>query len=42
VKSKLSPYLSAQEIGALLVRQSLIIEKLKLLIKEKGEDAVLF
>lgn len=42
LRSKLSLYLNQEEIGALLVRQGLIIEKVNILIKEKGEDAVLF
>lgn len=42
LRSKLSPYLSEEEIGALLARKGLIIEKIKTLISEKGEDAVLF
>lgn len=42
VKSALSKYLSDEEIGALLIRKSLLIEKIKALICEKGEDAVLF
>ena len=42
LRSKLSLYLNQEEIGALLVRQGLIIEKVKILIKDVGEDAVLF
>jgi hypothetical protein len=42
VKSKLGPYLSEEEIGALLSRKNLIIDKIKTLIGEKGEEAVLF
>jgi len=42
LRSQLNLYLSEEELGALLVRQALIIDKLKSLIKEKGEDAVLF
>lgn len=42
VKSTLSRYLSDEEIGALLIRRSLLVEKIKTLICEKGEDAVLF
>jgi len=34
--------LSGQEIGALQARKNLIVEKIKALIGEKGEDAVLF
>jgi len=40
--SRLSRYLSEQEIGALQARKNLIVEKIKALIGEKGEDAVLF
>jgi len=42
VKSKLGLYLSQEEIGALLIRKGLIIEKIRTLIAVKGEDAVLF
>jgi hypothetical protein len=42
VKSTLSRYLSDEEIGALLIRRSLLVEKIKTLIGEKGEEAVLF
>ena len=42
VKSKLSRYLNDEEIGALLTRKDLIIAKIKALIAEKGEEAVLF
>ncbi len=42
IKSKLQPYLNDQEIEALLQRKSLIIETLQKLIKEKGEESVLF
>jgi len=42
VKSKLGPYLNDKEIGAFFVRRDLIIEKLRALIAEKGEDSVLF
>lgn len=42
LRSKLSPYLSEEEIGALLARKDRVIEKIKSLIGEKGEDAVLF
>jgi hypothetical protein len=42
VKSALSKYLSDEEVGALLTRKGLLIEKIKALICEKGEDAVLF
>src|SRR4030043_724135 len=39
VKSTLSRYLSDEEIGALLIRRSLLVEKIKTQICEKGEDA---
>jgi hypothetical protein len=42
VKSALSRYLTDQEIGALFTRKDLIIAKIKALIAEKGEEAVLF
>lgn len=42
VKSALRRYLSDEEIGALLIRRSLLVEKIKTLIGEKGEEAVLF
>jgi len=42
VKSALGRYLSIEEIGALLNRKDLIITKIKALIGEKGEEAVLF
>lgn len=42
VKDKLSPYLGDQEIDALLKRKELIVEKIRKLIEEKGEDSVLF
>lgn len=42
VKSKLSLYLNDEEISALLERKKIIIEKIKKLIEEKGEEAVLF
>jgi len=42
VKDKLSPYLGDHEIDALLKRKELIIEKIRRLIEEKGEDSVLF
>lgn len=42
VKNKLSPYLNDGEIGALLKRKGLIVEKIQKLIEEKGEDSVLF
>jgi hypothetical protein len=42
VESALSRYLSVEEIGALLTRKDLIIARIKALIGEKGEDAVLY
>lgn len=42
VKAKLKNYLNDEEMSALLERKKLIIEKIKQLIKEKGEEAVLF
>jgi len=41
-EATLKPYLNAQEIKGLLERRDLILEKLKDLIKDKGEKAVLF
>jgi hypothetical protein len=38
----LSPYLNAAEIASLLERRTLILKKLKILIDDKGRDAVLF
>lgn len=42
VTAKLKPYLNNEEIKALLERKKAIINKIKQLIKEKGEEAVLF
>jgi hypothetical protein len=42
LKMKLSRYLSEGEFEALLARRDLIVSKIKALIGEKGEDAVLF
>ena len=42
VKTKLSQYLNDEEISALLERKKIIIERIKKLIEEKGEEAVLF
>ncbi len=42
VKNKLKPFLNDPEIEALLQRKKIIIEKIGQLIKEKGQDAVLF
>lgn len=39
---KLKPYLSQQEMEALLKRQDLIIAAIKKLIEEQGEEAILF
>jgi len=42
VRPALSRFLSDEEIGALLARKDLIVAKIKALIAEKGEQAVLF
>lgn len=42
IRAKLQPHLNEEEILALLKRKDLIIDKIKLLIKEKGENHVLF
>lgn len=42
VTSSLKPYLNESEINALLQRKSLLIKTLQKLIKDKGEEAVLF
>lgn len=42
VKAQLEKYLNDEEMNALLVRKKLIIERIQQLIKEKGEDSVLF
>jgi hypothetical protein len=42
IKAKLEHYLNDEEMSALLERKKLIVEKIKQLIKEKGEDSVLF
>lgn len=42
VKAYLNKYLNENEMSALLERKKLIIEKIIQLIKEKGEDSVLF
>jgi hypothetical protein len=42
VKEKLSPYLSAAEIKALLVRRDIIVRHFQKLIDEHGEEAILF
>jgi hypothetical protein len=41
-KAELGRYLSEEEIGALFFRKGLITDKIKSLIAEKGEEAVLF
>ena len=42
IRSKLKKYLNEDEISALLKRKDIIIEILQKLIKEKGEEAVMF
>jgi len=42
IKSKVKKYLNKDEINAILERKKLIIEKIEALIKEKGEEKVLF
>lgn len=42
IKAKLKKYLNEDEMSALLERKKLIIERIKQLIKEKGEESVLF
>ncbi len=42
INSKLSKYINKEEMKALLKRKKIIIETIKKLIKEKGEEAVLF
>jgi hypothetical protein len=42
MRSKLKKYLNEDEINSLLKRKNIIIETIKKLIKEKGEEAVLF
>ncbi len=42
IKSKLKQYLNDEEMSMLLKRKKLIIEKIKKLIDEKGEESVLF
>lgn len=41
-RSAMKAYLNDEEINALLQRKKLILEKIKKLIEEKGEEAVLF
>ena len=42
IETAMTPYLNPKEIKALLKRRTLILDKLQSLIKEKGEEAVLF
>lgn len=42
IKAKLKQYLNDEEMSMLLKRKKLIIEKIKKLIAEKGEESVLF
>lgn len=42
LKRALGRYLSEEELAALRLRKNLILEKIKALIADKGEDAVLF
>jgi len=42
IRSKVKKYLNKDEIDAVLKRKKLIIEKIEALIKEKGEEKVLF
>jgi len=42
LKAKLKHYLNEEEITALLKRKQIIIEEIKQLIDEKGEESVLF
>ncbi len=42
VREKLSPYLNEEELGSLAKRKDLIIDRIKALIKAKGEANVLF
>jgi hypothetical protein len=42
IRSKVKKYLNKEEINAVLARKKLIIEKIEALIKEKGEEKVLF
>jgi len=42
VKAELRPYLTDEEIKALLERKNGIVKRIKQLIEEKGEEAVLF
>jgi hypothetical protein len=42
IKNALEPHLNDEEIDALLQRKELVIDKIKRLTQEKGEEAVLF
>ena len=42
VKAALKPYLNKQEINGLLKRKKIILDQIKALIEEKGEESVLF
>lgn len=42
ITEKLQPYLNDQEIDALIKRKGLVVETIQQLIKEKGEESVLF
>jgi hypothetical protein len=42
IKVKLKPYLNDEEMSMLLKRKKLVIEKIKKLAEEKGEESVLF
>jgi hypothetical protein len=42
IKKVLEPQLNAEEIDALLQRKDLVIDRIKRLIQEKGENAILF
>jgi hypothetical protein len=42
IETAMKPYLTVKEIQALLDRRNTILEKLQILIKDKGEPAVLF
>jgi len=42
IKTRLFPYLNKKEIKALLERKNIILKKIKKMIKERGEEAVLW
>jgi len=42
IKAKLKLYLNDEEIKTLLIRKKIILDKIKQLIEEKGEESVLF